>query len=425
MEIKNLKKAANRILKAINNGEKIILYGDTDLDGVASVIILKETIKNLNGEISELYFPDRETEGYGISETGLTHLKTKLLKEAKVKMRAKPSSPNFAPALLVALDCGISNFKEMKMAKKLGFEVLIIDHHEVLDKLPEAKIIVDPKQKGDKYPFKELATTGIIFKLSELILKKTTPLPPPSRLRRAPSMTENLRKNFLELVALATIADMMPREDENQIFIEEGLKLLENSWRPGIRAFFEIEEFNQYLNLNQKVSKMISLLNIRDVENNFPASFRLLTSPDLEESKKIISRLIEKSEIRKQKIEEITREIEERLNKGDYNPPTTHQGKGKHIPPIIFEGDSGWDFTLISPVASILCQRYQKPTFIYKILKDESQGTVRVPAGIDSVALMKKCSKYPITYGGHPLASGFRIKNENLEKFKNCLIENL
>ncbi|PJB98964.1 MAG: hypothetical protein CO078_00385, partial [Candidatus Nealsonbacteria bacterium CG_4_9_14_0_8_um_filter_36_17] len=82
-------------------------------------------------------------------------------------------------------------------------------------------------------------------------------------------------------------------------------------------------------------------------------------------------------------------------------------------------------FTLISSVASIICQRYQKPTFIYKILKDESQGTVRVPAGINSVALMKKCSKYPITYGGHPLASGFRIKNENLEKFKKCLIDNL
>jgi single-stranded-DNA-specific exonuclease len=382
MEIKNLKKAASRILKAIKQGEKIILYGDADLDGVASVIILKETIKNLNGEIATIYFPDREVEGYGISETGLTHLK------------------NFAPALLVALDCGISNFKEMKMAKNLGFEVLIIDHHLVLDKLPEAKIIVDPKQKGDKYPFKELATAGIIFKLSELLLKKR--------------MTENLRKNFLELTALATIADMMPREDENRIFIEEGLKSLENSWRPGIRAFFAPHLHERWgVNLNQKVSKMISILNIRDVAphqgpGGGPASFRLLTSPDLEESKKIISRLIEKSEIRKQKIEEITREIEQRIQKG-YSP-------------IIFEGDSSWDFTLISPVASILCQRYQKPTFIYKILKDESQGTVRVPAGIDSVALMKKCSKYPITYGGHPLASGFRIKNENLEKFKNCLI---
>jgi len=378
VEIKNLKKAASRILKATKFKEKIILYGDADLDGVASVIILKETIKNLDGEISELYFPDREMEGYGISETGLTHLK------------------NFAPALLIALDCGIGNFKEVKMAKNLGFEVLIIDHHEVLDKLPEAKIIVDPKQKGDRYPFKELATAGIAFKLSELILKNR--------------LTENLKQNFLELAAIATIADMMPREDENQIFIEEGLKSIENSWRPGIRAIFEEKAFDHYSNLNQKVSKMISILNVRDVENNFPASFRLLTSPGLEESKKIISRLIEKSEIRKQKIEEITREVEERIQKGDR--------------PITFEGNSSWDFTLISSVASIICQRYQKPTFIYKILRDESQGTVRVPAGIDSVALMKKCSKYLLTYGGHPLASGFRIKNANLEKFKKCLIEN-
>jgi len=384
-EIKNLRKVAERIKKAVKRKEKIILYGDADLDGVASVIILKEAIKNLSGPtrsgylISAVYFPDREVEGYGISEKGLNYLK------------------KIAPALLIALDCGIGNFKEVKIANKFGFEVIIIDHHEVLDELPKASLIVDPKQRGDKYPFKELANAGLSFKLSELLLKG--------------NLTENLRKNFLELVAIATIADMMPREDENKIFIEEGLKSIENSWRPGIRTLFEEKTFNSYLNLNQKISKIISILNIRDVENNFPASFRLLTSPDLEESKKIISRLIEKREIRKQKIIEIIQEIEERIQKGSN--------------PIIFEGDSSWDFTLISSVASIICQRYQKPTFIYKILKDESQGTVRVPAGINSVALMKKCSKYPITYGGHPLASGFRIKNENLEKFKNCLIENL
>ena len=387
MEIKNLKKVASRILKAIKKQEKIIIYGDADLDGVASVIILKEAIKNLSGPtrngylISAVYFPDREVEGYGISEKGLNYLK------------------KIAPALLITLDCGIGNFKEVKIANKFGFEVIIIDHHEVLDELPKASLIVDPKQRGDKYPFKELANAGLSFKLSELLLKG--------------NLTENLRKNFLELVAIATIADMMPREDENKIFIEEGLKSIENSWRPGIRAFFSPHLQERWgVNLNQKISKIISILNIRDVAphqgpGGGPASFRLLTSPDLEESKKIISRLIEKSAIRKQKIEEITQEIEERIQKG--------------ANPIIFEGDSGWDFTLISPVASIICQRYQKPTFIYKILKDESQGTVRVPAGINSVALMKKCSKYPITYGGHPLASGFRIKNENLEKFKKCL----
>ena len=378
MEIKNLKKAGQRILKAVKKKEKIVLYGDADLDGVTSLIILKEALLNLGGEISALYFPDREIEGYGISEIGLNSLK------------------KFAPALLIALDCGIGNFKEVKLAKKLGFEVIIIDHHQVLDKLPEAQIIINPYQKGDQYPFKGLATAALSFKLSEILLKN--------------SLTENLRKNFLELVALATIADLMPRENENKILIEEGLKFLENSWRPGIKAFFETRELNHYLNLNQKVSKIISLLNIRDVENNFPSSLRLLTSSSRDEAKKLIERLLGKSWQRKERIEQIIQEIEKRISQKEE--------------PIIFEGASHFEFTLISPVASNLCQKYQKPTFIFKKLKKESQGTVRVPAGLDSVAWMKKCQKYLITYGGHPAASGFRIKNENLEKFKKCLITN-
>lgn len=374
-EIKNLKKAASRILKAVEKKEKIIIYGDADLDGVASVIILKETLKNLGGIVSAIYFPDREIEGYGITEKGLNFLK------------------KFSPSLLIALDLGIGNFKEVKLAKKFGFEIIIIDHHEILDKLPEAKIIVDPKQKGDKYPFKDLAAVGVVFKLTELLLEG--------------KMAENLRKSFLELVALATVADMMPKEEDNKIFIEEGLEGLENSWRPGIKAFFQTEELNHYLNLNQKVSKIISLSNIRDVEQNFPASFRLLDSSSIEESKNLIQKLIEKSRARSQKINEIVETVKERLMRKEA--------------PIVFEGDSGWEFTLISSVASIICQKYQKPTFIFKILEKESQGTVRALSDINSVALMKKCKKYLMTYGGHPRASGFRIKNENLEKFKNCL----
>jgi len=378
-EIKNLKKAAKRIKKAIKKKEKIILYGDADLDGVASVIILKEAIKNLGSNIIAIYFPDRETEGYGITEKGLDYLK------------------KFAPALLITLDLGIGNFQEVKLAKKLGFEVIIIDHHEILDRIPEAKIVVDPKQKGDKYPFKGFATAGIAFKLAELLLERNLP--------------ESIRRGFLELVALSTIADMMPRENENAILINEGLSFLENSWRPGLRAFLETEAFNHYLNLNQKISKIISLLNIRDVEDNLPASFRLLDSSSVEESKKLIERLIEKSKARSQNIAKIVEVIEERISKKES--------------PIIFEGDTSWEFTLISSVASIFCQKYQKPSFIFKILEKESQGTVRTPAGLDSVALMKKCKKYLITYGGHPQASGFRIKNENLEKFRECLIKNL
>src|SRR3989338_11166622 len=154
MVIKNLKEAAERIKKAVKNKGKIIIYGDSDLDGVTSVIIAKEAIKNLGGKIQAIYFPSRETEGYGISETGLNILK------------------KYSPALLVALDCGISNFQEVKTAKKLGLEVIIIDHHEILDKLPDVKIIVDPKQKGDKYPFKQFAACGLAFLLASALLGK-------------------------------------------------------------------------------------------------------------------------------------------------------------------------------------------------------------------------------------------------------------
>ena len=376
-EIKNLKKAAQRILKAIKNKEKIILYGDADMDGVTAVIILEETIKNLDGDIAAVYFPDRETEGYGMTEKGLDYLK------------------NFSPALLVVLDCGIGNFKEAKMAKKLGFELIIVDHHETLDKLPEASIIVAPKQKGDKYLFKELATAGIAFKLSEALLKN--------------QMRDNLRKNLLELAALATLADMMPQENENRTMTEEGLASLRNSWRPGIRAFLESDLFSDYSDFRQKLSRIISLLNVRDVQERLPASFRLLTTSSLKEAEKIIEDLSEKAILRKQKIKEITDQAELKISLGKETP-------------IIFAGDALWELTLLGPVASTILQRYKKPTFLFKKMEKESQGTIRSPDGINSVTLLKKCKKHLISYGGHPRAAGFRIKNENLENFKDCLI---
>lgn len=379
-EIKNLKKTAQRILKAIKKKERIILYGDADLDGIGSVIILKGAIRNLGGMPPAVYFPDREAEGYGITEKGLEYLK------------------KFSPALLISVDCGIGNFKEVKLAKKLKFEVLIVDHHEILDELPAASIVVDPKQKGDKYPFKGLAAAGLTFKLAEALLKER--------------MTDNLRKNFLELAALATLADMMPKEDENIKFLAEGLNSLENSWRPGLQIIFRHDYFQGFPNLEQKLSKFISILNVRDVKESLPAAFRLLDVPSLEEAEIIMEELIKKSELRKDRIETILRESESELQR-------------KAAEKIIFEGKKEWDYILISIVASILCQRYQKPAFIYKDLGAESLGTVRTPKGINSVELMKKCKKLLMIFGGHPQASGFRVKNENLEEFKRCLIKNL
>ena len=197
MEIKNFKKAANRIQKAVKNKERIILYGDADLDGISSVIILKETIKSLGGMIENIYFPNRETEGYGLNEKALNFLS------------------KLAPALFIIVDCGISNFEEVKLAKKMGFEVIIIDHHEILEKLPQASIVIDPKQKDDKYPFKQFATAGLAFKFSRLLLRKKN--------------NQSLINNFSELAAISTISDMMPEVEEIKEIIDEGLQLLEST----------------------------------------------------------------------------------------------------------------------------------------------------------------------------------------------------
>lgn len=375
-EIKNLKKAATRILKAIKNKEKIIIYGDADLDGVSSVIILEESIKNLEGQVAAIYFPDREKEGYGITEQGLDYLK------------------KHAPALLVVLDCGIGNFKEIKIAKKLGFEIILIEHHEVLDKLPEADIIVDPKQKGDKYAFKQFAAVGIAFRLAILLLKE--------------QMSESLRKSFLELVAMATIADMMPRIDENEEMITQGLSSIRESWRPGIQALFQLEPFKS-LTLIQQVYKVNSLLNIRNVENRLPAAFRLLTASGRKEAAELVEKLLEKSIEKKKKIKEIIQEIEDRISRKKDN--------------IVFEGNSGWELILLGVAAAILSQKYQRPVFLYRKDKNSSQGSIRAPAGFNVVESMKACSKCLTTYGGHPQAAGFGVNNKNLEEFKECLID--
>jgi len=382
-QIKNLKKAAQRLKLAGKKKEKVIIYGDADLDGVASVIIMQETLENLGADIAAVYFPDREIEGYGITMTALKKLK------------------KFSPALLVAVDLGIGNFAEVEAARNLGFETIIIDHHEILDDVPNADIIIDPKQPIDHSSFKLFSAAGLVFKTAQEALGK--------------NLSPRLRINFLELAALATIADMMPREGENQKIINEGIADIARSFRPGIRVFFEKQNFYgkniDKNNINKTINWMISILNVRDMHNGIPAAYRLLRAKSIEEAKGMIGDFITINEQRRQEIKSVVAQMEAHL--ANCNEP------------IIFEGSDQLDLNIAGTVASIICQKYQKPTFIYKILQTESQGTVRSPATIDSVALMKKCKNLLITFGGHPKASGFRLQNKNIAAFKQCLLANI
>ncbi len=379
--IKNLKEAADRIKLAVNNNERVIIYGDADLDGVSAAILVGEIVKNAGGKAAAYYFPDREKEGYGITKTALEKL-----------------AP-LSPGILVAVDLGIGNFEEVKLARASGFSTIIIDHHEILDGVPEADIVVDPKQAGDDYPFKFFSAAGLVFRLAEEFF--------------GAAFYGNLRQSFAELAALATVADMMPREGDNLDIIAEGLAALKQSFRPGLRAFFDTDAFfeNDSRNFNNRLNKIIAVLNVRDLRGGLPASFRLLTTDSLEESQTLIREFLETNRLRRAKIDGAVSQVKSKI-----------VGKDE---PIIFEGGADWETNLLGTMASILAIEYKKPAFFYKTINGESQGAVRSIDGVDTVALMKSCKELLITFGGHPKASGFRAKTENLEEFKACLIENL
>ena len=213
-----------------------------------------------------------------------------------------------------------------------------------------------------------------------------------------------------ELAALATIADMMPRKEDNVQIIEEGLATIQQSWRPGIKAFERFEEFKRIESVEVRITQMIALLNVRDVEHGIPAAYRVLASHTEDEAVGLLAVLQEKHKVRKDNIRLYTERVRSSLER-------------LPRPAVIFEGDGSFDYILLGSVASTISQEYNTPAFIYKKGESESIGSVRAPSGYDTVQAMKACAPLLITYGGHAQASGFRLNNENLEKFKDCLID--
>ena len=374
-EIKNLKKAATRIKKAIKDKERIIIYGDSDLDGVTSSLILQESIESLSGNVTKIYFPDWETDDYGLNKTAL-----KVLQE-------------YSPALLCLLDCGIGNFKEIKQAKKNGFDVIVIDHHEILNKVPKEALVVDPKQPGDEHPFKKLSTVAITYDLSMLLLDNPS---------------AGLAKSFGELAALGTIADMMPESGTNEFVIAAGVNSVTSTDRTGLKAAIEIAT-DKGDSPRVIFQKLVGSLNISGVKNYLTGSYKLLSEKDYKKAQEIATELIASALQRSHEIYDTVGDISRDVERSTL--------------PLIFEGSESLMQALTGSVSSRLCNKHKKPTFIYKIKKDKSKGSVRVPRDLDAVEALKSCEKYLEMYGGHPPAAGFTVKNENLEDFKKCLID--
>ncbi len=373
MEIKNLSKAVDIILKAVKENKNIIVYGDADLDGVSSVIIAKEAIEEAGGMVSAVYFPNREKEGYGITQKALSELK------------------KYAPGLFLVFDCGIGNFKEVKDAKALGFEVLIVDHHKILGKIPEASLVVDPHREDDPYPFKDLAAAALSYKIAKALLAKQGKWKSPEK--------------YLELAALSTLADQMPLLDENEKMVEEGVKALKYTKREGLLALAELTDFKN-IDVIELQQKMIASLNAGETGKDSNQIYDLLTASK-NDAHEFAEFLIKKLKKKKEEVKKITEEVEFRLK----------QSSGD----IVFEGDGAWPLVLLGPVASKICRKYNMPVFLYREGKNDCQGAVRNPSAMDGVKAMETCQNLLESYGGHAQASGFRVKKENLDSFKTCL----
>jgi len=257
---KGTKEVAQRILRAAQKGERAIIFGDADLDGIASSVILQELFELLNPLYSQnrdikVYFPNREEEGHGISDRA-------------VDLFAKE-----IPALFLAVDCGIANVNEIKRARKKGFETIVIDHHPPLEKVAKPDFLIDPKQKGETYPFTDFAAVGLVYKVAEYALSQT-------------NYPEYAKEKLLELTALATLSDLMPLKEDNRELVDKGINALMTTQRPGLLALIELGEVDLQIDVDI-FQKIIAPLNSAKLIDNIAESYLLLRETSLKEAKKL------------------------------------------------------------------------------------------------------------------------------------------
>lgn len=376
-----MEKIVKRIFKAIAKKEKILVWGDYDADGICSATLLYLTLKELGAKVS-VYLPDRELEGCGLNKDEINKLA-----EEKIK-------------LIITVDCGISNVEEVKLAGELGMEVIITDHHEEPKKLPQAYAIINPKLKKGKYPFRNLAGAGVAFKLTQALLKIFN------------KKDTYFEKWLLDLVAIGTVSDLMPLLGENRTLVKYGLVVLNKTRRKGLKELIKISRFNKILDTNFISFQLGPRLNAASRIDHANTAFELIITDSQLEAKKIAEKLNRINYERQLMADKIMQEVK---------PQIEEQKKEKLL---IIETSKNWNWPvgIIGLIAGKIADDVQKPTIVITANKrDNFQGSSRSFGGFDINALIEKCSKYLLNYGGHAEASGFGLKTENLIYFKNQL----
>ena len=371
--MKDMDKAVQRILQAIENQENILIYGDYDVDGTTAVSLFYLYLSELYNNVT-CYVPDRYKEGYGVSFQGINYA----------------SDNNIS--LIITLDCGIKAIDKVDYAKEKGIDVIVCDHHTPSSELPKAVAILNPKQKDCSYPYDELCGCGIAFKLAQainIVLERP----------------ESFVFKYLDLVAIAIAADIVPVTGENRILLAQGLSLINE--KPSIPVRKLLQTAKQPYTTTDLVFVVAPRINAAGRIAHANLVIELLTQ---KQEKEIISKAYEieyLNDKRKRLDEEITQEaLVQIIENQEENKKTT----------VVFQ--PFWHKGVIGIVASRLIENYYRPTLVFTKNEDKLVASARSVSGFNIYNALEACQEYLEQFGGHKYAAGLTIKEENYNKFK-------
>ena len=369
----DMQKAVTRIKHAIENQEKVIIYGDYDADGITSITVLKSFLEEA-GLHTDYYIPNRLNEGYGLNKPAV-----KKIADEKYD-------------LMITVDCGISAVEEIKYANELGLETIITDHHEVAEQLPDALAIVDAKRKDNQYPCRDLAGVGVVFKLIQALSKEL-------------ELPEETNLKYLDIVCVGTISDIVPLRDENRVIAKLGLLLVNQTKNIGLKSLLMS---SGYKNIDSTTISfgVAPRINACGRMGHAEKALKLFLSKNINEVNELTKELNEYNRIRQETEKSIYEEAVQQIESRHLDENAT----------IVVAGEN-WHHGVIGIVASKITDLYFKPSILLCYEDNIAKGSGRSIPGFDLHDALMKCTDTIDRFGGHSMAIGITVKREMVEPF--------
>lgn len=388
-QLPDMGKAVDRLFRARAAGETVVIFGDYDVDGVTATALLVEVFRSLGWRV-EFYLPNRMEEGYGLSADGVENCLKK-----------------FPTTLLLAVDCGSTAVETIASVHARGVDVIVLDHHQISNPAPAALALVNPHASQDgPGGFAEYCSAGLAFKLAHAIVKR-------GRSENLPGMAGFELKPLLDLVALGTIADLVPLAGENRILAAAGLHELNRTQRPGILALKEAAQVEDKIGVYEVGFQLAPRLNAAGRLENAEEALHLLLANNLQTAMPLAmsldARNRERQKIEKTIVQEAVGAIRMKFDPKDHF--------------VIVEGQLLWHIGVVGIVASRVLQEFYRPTIIIGGENGEMRGSGRSIAGFDLAAALRECAHLLVRHGGHAMAAGLSILPEKIDLFREKLNE--